>query len=106
MAAAPSEPIRTMEALFRPTTRFRDLYHERAEFGFADILNDPLDGVLRTEVELLPHLTPEHVRATGIMWDTWMLFLRGKVVWMAPGVFVCADDCIEIIDDPVVLVLY
>jgi hypothetical protein len=83
-AAAPSEVIRTMEALFRPTTRYRDLYHEQpVDDGFEEDF---------TEVELLPHLTLQDVLATGITWEDFCLFFEGKVVWMAPGVLVCSDD--------------
>jgi hypothetical protein len=62
-----------LEALFRPTTRFRDSH--ALPYGF-------------TELELLPGLTVESVLATGVTWDEFHRFLRDKIVWMATNVFV------------------
>jgi hypothetical protein len=72
VATAPSGS--QIEALFRPSTRFRGLP----------------DGF--TEVELLPGLTIENVWATGVTWEDFCLFLRGKLVWMAPNVYVLSSQ--------------
>jgi hypothetical protein len=76
MAAAPAVPTGSLiEALFRPSTRFRD------RLG-----NLPRDW---TELELLPGLTIENVRAMGITWEDFCRFLlQGKVVWMTPDVYI------------------
>jgi hypothetical protein len=79
MAVAPAESSTgTMEALFRPSTRLRDLHPN---------CNLP-EGW--TEVELLPGLTIENVLATGVTWDEFCLFLEGKFVWMTLDVYVCS----------------
>jgi hypothetical protein len=71
MTTAPALPAGSLiEALFRPSTRYRGRLPE----GF-------------TEVELLPGLTIENVLATGITWEDFRLFCRDKVVWMTPGVY-------------------
>jgi hypothetical protein len=76
-AAAPADPTGTLvEALFRPSTRFRDTHpypRGRLPEGW-------------TDVELLPDLPVEHVLATGIMWEDLSRFLRTKIVWMARDV--------------------
>jgi hypothetical protein len=95
MAAAPAEPNGTsIEALFRPSTRFRDSHRNRR-------------GRLRegwTEVELLPHLTPLDILATGVTWDEFLIFFRNKFVWMTPDVYVC-NTWIFVEDHPEVLTL-
>jgi hypothetical protein len=76
MAAEPADPTGTgslIEALFRPSTRFRGRLRESI-----------------TEVELLPGLTIENVLATGITWEEFRRFLDGKIVWMTLDVFVCS----------------
>jgi hypothetical protein len=80
MAAAPAEPNgSSIEALFRPSTRLRDSYRIR------------LGGLLETltEVELMPHLTALDILATGVTWDEFLIFLRSKIVWTTPDVYVC-----------------
>jgi hypothetical protein len=69
-------------ALFRPTTRLRDLVREFDN----DVSYELPYGV--TEVELLPDLSPKHVLATVIMWEDFCRFLNDndKFVWMGPGV--------------------
>jgi hypothetical protein len=69
-----------MEALFRPSTRFRDSHALRYALpeGF-------------TEVELLPGLTIENVLATGVTWEEFHRFLRDKIVWMTPDIYVCSN---------------
>jgi hypothetical protein len=80
--AAPGRSIETiLEALFRPSTRFRDSNRNRPNH-----LPQHL-----TEIELLPHLTLEDVLATGITWDDFWLFLESKVVWMTLDVYVCSQ---------------
>jgi hypothetical protein len=87
-----------MKALFRPTTRFRDLHPrpERLQKGF-------------TEVELLPGLTVENIWATGITWEEFRRFLGfDTVMWMMPGVYVLSGVYVfshkrNIIDHPLVL---
>jgi hypothetical protein len=60
MAVAAAEPPGTrLEALFRPSTRFRDSHRSRR--GRLPIFI--------TEVELLQDLALEDVLATGITWD-------------------------------------
>jgi hypothetical protein len=77
--AAAIEPTWTT-ALFRPTTRDRD----------GDDSNEL--PMYLTELELLPDLSPEHVLATeGITYENFCHFLGDdKVVWMAPGLYVCS----------------
>jgi hypothetical protein len=78
--AAPVEQTGTpieVEALFRPSTRFLAL--RRLPYRF-------------TELELLPGLTVESVLATGVTWDEFRRFLRDKIVWMTPHVYVCSHD--------------
>jgi hypothetical protein len=80
MAAAAAEPNgASIEALFRPSTRFQDSHPK-------------LIGYLPencTEVELLPGLTIGNIRVTRTTWDAFDSFLHGKVAWMSPDVFVC-----------------
>jgi hypothetical protein len=95
MAAAPAEPNGTsIEALFRPSTRWRDSNRNRS-------FNLPSGW---TEVELLPHLTPLDILATGVTWDEFRRFLRNKIVWMTPDVYVCFT-WISVEDHPEVLTL-
>jgi hypothetical protein len=76
-AAAPAESsTMKMEALFRLTTRFRDLYPN---------LYLPESW---TELELLPGLTFENVLATGVTWEEFLRFLWDKVVWMTPDIYI------------------
>jgi hypothetical protein len=78
--AAPTEPTGSpIEALFRPSTRFRDLYPN----------SDLPEGF--TEVELLPGLTIENGLATGVTWEDFQRFLDGKIVWMTPDVCICSN---------------
>jgi hypothetical protein len=70
-------------ALFRPTNRFRDLMRERIDDDSYEL------GHELTEVELLPDLPPETVLLTGIKHQDFHRYLRGKVAWMGPDVFVC-----------------
>jgi hypothetical protein len=77
MAAAPAEPDGTsIEALFRPSTRWRDSHRGFLPEGW-------------TEIELLPGLELENILATGVTWDEFLIFLRHKMVWMTPDVYVC-----------------
>jgi hypothetical protein len=104
MAAAPAEPNgASIEALFRPSTRFQDSHPN-------------LIGYLPencTEVELLPGLTVENIRVTRIFWDAFHRFARNKIVWMTPDVYVCTnmylrnrgDPYLRNRGDPLVLVL-
>jgi hypothetical protein len=91
MAAA--EPNGTsIEALFRPSTRFRDSHrHVRLPEGC-------------TEVELLPHLTLLDILATGVTWDEFRRFLLHKIVWMTPDVYLC-NGYMSHTGDPLVLAL-
>jgi hypothetical protein len=94
MAAAPAAPTGSpIEALFRPSTRFRDSHALRyaLPYGF-------------TEVELLPGLTIENVLATGVTWGDFLSFVRGKLVWMTPDVYVCPNG-LDVGRDTWVLVL-
>jgi hypothetical protein len=80
LAAAAAEPNgASIEALFRPSTRFRDSHRNRRNFS--------PNGW--TEIELLPHLTPLDILATGVTWDEFRLFLLDKLVWwMTPDVYI------------------
>jgi hypothetical protein len=81
MAATHAEAsVGEMEALFRPSTRYRDLD--------LNLSAAPLPRGW-TEVELLPGLTTENVLATCTTWDAFRRFTHEKVVWMAPGVILC-----------------
>jgi hypothetical protein len=77
---APAVPTgRAIEALFRPTTRFRDSHRNRRPSYM-------------TELELLPGLTVEDVLAAGVTWKDFQRFLRdNKIVWMTPDVYVCSQ---------------
>jgi hypothetical protein len=68
-----------VEALFRPTSRYRDSHRRRLPESY-------------TEVELLPGLTIESVRAMGITWEDFCRVLQGKRAWMAPSVYVCSGS--------------
>jgi hypothetical protein len=96
MAAAPAEPNgASIEALFRPSTRWRDAHPN-------------LIGYLPencTEVELLPGLSVENIRATRIFWDAFHRFARNKIVWMTPDVYICTNMYLRNRGDPLVLVL-
>jgi hypothetical protein len=72
----------SMEALFRPSTRFRDSHRNRRGDRLPEYLS---------EVELLPGLTVEDVLATGATWEDFHRFAQRKIVWISPGVIVCAD---------------
>jgi hypothetical protein len=92
MAAAPAEPI---EALFRPSTRFRDSHGNRRG-GLPEAF---------TELELLPGLTIESVLARGVTtWENFRRFLHDKVVWMTPDVYISCRG-IYSTGDTLVLVL-
>jgi hypothetical protein len=71
-------------ALFRPTNRLQDLLREW--YG-----NDSYElPPALTEVEILPHLSLEHILATGITWEDFCRCLDDdKFIWMGPGVYVC-----------------
>jgi hypothetical protein len=72
-----------IEALFRPTNRYRDLLREeRGDYSYQ--LPEEL-----TELDIFPDLSPEHVLATGITWEDFCRFLSGKIIWMGPGAYVC-----------------
>jgi hypothetical protein len=73
--AAPAVPTGSpIEALFRSSTRFLELRRLPESW---------------TEVELLPGLTIENIWATGVTWKDFCLFLRDKIVWITPDVYVC-----------------
>jgi hypothetical protein len=77
MAAAPVDPTGMLiEALFRPSTRYRDSH--------AYLLPARI-----TEVELLPGLPIENVLATGITWEDFLHFIRNKIVWITADAYVC-----------------
>jgi hypothetical protein len=67
-----------METLLRPTTRFRNSHPT-----FIHFLPEGW-----TEIELLPHLTPSDILATGVTWDEFLIFVLVKIVWMTPNVYV------------------
>jgi hypothetical protein len=97
MVTAVVEPTgSTIEALFRPSTRFRDSHRNRR--------GGCLPGGW-TEVELLQDLTLEDVLATGISWEEFCLFLRNKVVWMTPDVYIRSGYMVTNADDLEVLAL-
>jgi hypothetical protein len=76
-----------IEALFRPTHRYRDMRREQ----YNDDSFELQYGL--EEVELIPDLSPEHLLETGITWEDFCRFLgRHKLVWMGPGVYVCSVD--------------
>jgi hypothetical protein len=82
MGAAAIQPTWATD-LFMPTNRFRDGIRG---LGCNDYYELP-NGV--TEVELFPDLSPEHVLATGIIWEDFCRFLdHDKFVWMGPGVYI------------------
>jgi hypothetical protein len=97
--ASTADPTRKIEALFRPSTRYRDLIRElpdhpeydevvkHDEYGYGS--GDKYGGF--TEVELLPHLSPEDIATKGTTWKDVSLFLGGygRIVWMTPEVYVC-----------------
>jgi hypothetical protein len=78
MALVLESSTMTMEALFRPSTRFQDSHRNRR-------VSLPEDW---TELELLPELTLENVRATGVMWKG---FGSNKILWITPDVFICSN---------------
>jgi hypothetical protein len=74
-----------IEALFRPSTRYRDN-------------RSPLPRSCRAEVELLPGLTIEDVLASGVTWEDFRRFVQRKIVWMTTHVFVCSQYMPGIVD--------
>jgi hypothetical protein len=96
MATAPAEPNGTSveEALFRPSTRWRDSHRNRR--------GRLLEGF--TEIELLPGLSLEDVRATRLTWDAFDSFAGENLVWMTPDVYVC-NAYLHNRGDPLVLFL-
>jgi hypothetical protein len=95
MAAEPNGA--SIEALFRPSTRYRD--STRDILGYLGYL--PRGW---TEVELLPGLTIENVRATRLTWDAFDSFAGENLVWMTPDVYVC-NAYLHNRGDPLVLTL-
>jgi hypothetical protein len=93
MAVAPAESSTgTMEALFRPSARLRDLHPNcNLPEGF-------------TELELLPGLIAENILATGVTWKDFFRFLDGKLVLIAPGVYI-SSEAFYVGGDPWVLSL-
>jgi hypothetical protein len=73
-----------METLFRPCRRWEALLLENPDRRDHRLPNN------LAQVELLPHLTPRDIRATGVTWKAFCCFLRDKVVWMTPDVFVAS----------------
>jgi hypothetical protein len=82
----------TMEALFRPTTRHRDI-------------RGRLPGGCTAEVELLPGLTIENVLAMGGTWEDFCRFARRKMVWMTTHVYVYSQS-MSGMGDALVLMLF
>jgi hypothetical protein len=87
--AIPVDSNALMETMFQPSTRIHNFprnvqpgHHQRHQ---------------STEFELLSHLTPNDVLASGISTEHFRRFLDvdGKVVSMAPGVFVATTDGFE-----------
>jgi hypothetical protein len=75
-----------LETLFRPSHRWEALLLEnpdRRAFHHPQHL---------TVVELLPHLTPPDVWATGVTWEAFYHFILGKMVWMTPYVYVSSKS--------------
>jgi hypothetical protein len=102
MASAPVEPNgASTEASFRPSTLFRDSHRNIYRDSHRNRRGYLPEGC--TEVELLPGLTVENIRATRIIWDAFHSFARQKIVWMTPDVYVCHDY--SQVGDPLVLVL-
>jgi hypothetical protein len=66
----------SIEAFFRPSTRYRDSHPNHLPEGC-------------TEVELLPGQSLENIRSTRLPWDAFNSFARQKLVWMTPNVYVC-----------------
>jgi hypothetical protein len=83
MAAIPAEhtgsTLESLEALFRPSTRFRDSHGNRRDR-------------LPAEIELLQDQVMEDVLATGISWKDLCRFLHDKVVWLTPSVWICVSS--------------
>jgi hypothetical protein len=75
--AATTNPMETLESLFRPSTRFQ--LRGGRQFSLPQNF---------TEVELLPNLTTENILAKGITWDVFQCFVHNKFVWMAPGTYI------------------
>jgi hypothetical protein len=81
VGVASSSNTTSMESLFSPTTRYRDLLNERApnHVTLPENFREVELSVSLEELKLSRHAT----------WDAFVEFVRGdKVVWMAPGVFI------------------
>jgi hypothetical protein len=78
--AATTNPIGTLESLFRPSTRF--------QLRGGRQFNLPRNF---TEVELLPNLTTEDIVATGINWNDFRRFVHNKFVWIAKGAYIISS---------------
>jgi hypothetical protein len=101
MASTADDAMRKMEALSRPSTRYRDLvrelpdypeYDEVVEYDESGYGSDDYCGF--AEVELLPHLSSEDIATTGITWETFDDYFDGdhdRVVWITPDVYIYSE---------------
>jgi hypothetical protein len=81
----------TMEDLFAPTTRFRDLYHAARE-GIDDEDDSDYDEEeameALVELELVTGSSAEDTFLhSGFSWRDYYSFGHGKIVWLSPDVF-------------------
>jgi hypothetical protein len=89
--AATTEPTSTaIEAFFRPSTRFKDSVNRTRGAG-------PFLPRGCTELELLPGLSPEDALLSGgrNTWEDFCRFLRGKVVWTTPYVYLTSPGLLH-----------
>jgi hypothetical protein len=80
----------TMESLFAPTNRFRDLYRARERDDDEDDDEEYNDQRMNDLVEL-ELVTGSSLEDTflhcGLTWSDYYSFARGKMVWLSPDVF-------------------
>jgi hypothetical protein len=83
--AAITEPASTaIEAFFRPSTRLQD-----GNWGDGPFVREDC-----TELELPPGLSPEDallLSGGSNAWEDFCCFLRGKLLWMAPNVYLTSQ---------------
>jgi hypothetical protein len=79
----------TMENLFAPTTRFRDLHRAARERGDdVRVTEEEVDGLV--ELELITGYSAEDTfLRRGFMWSDFHSWAGGKMVWISPDV--CFD---------------
>jgi hypothetical protein len=76
----------TMEDLFAPTTRLRNLYRARKRGDDVWATEEQIDGLV--ELELITGSSAEDTFLhSGFTWSDFFSWACGKMVWIGPGFF-------------------